>query len=179
MITTTFEDTLNLGCGPNRIGGAVNVDREPAVRPDVLHDLNRLPWPFADDAFDCVKAFDVIEHLDDVVATMMEIHRVCRHGARIEITVPHFSSCNAFTDPTHARSLGWSSFHYFTGEAPINYGIACRFERKVANLIFHPSIANKVVSRLANRWPERYERRWAWVFPAWFLYFELRAVKDR
>jgi len=36
---------------------------------------------------------------------------------------------------------------------------------------------NRLVFRLANRFPERYERRWAWMFPAWFLYYELEVVK--
>jgi hypothetical protein len=33
------------------------------------------------------------------------------------------------------------------------------------------------VFQLANRWPHEYERRWAWMFPAWFLYYELEVVK--
>lgn len=32
-------------------------------------------------------------------------------------------------------------------------------------------------SWLARRQPEWYERRMAWIFPAWFLYFELEALK--
>jgi len=36
---------------------------------------------------------------------------------------------------------------------------------------------NKLVRRLANRYPAAYERRWTWIFPAWFLYFELEVVK--
>ena len=38
-------------------------------------------------------------------------------------------------------------------------------------------IVNRVIFRLANRWPQEYERRWAWMFPAWFLYVELEALK--
>jgi len=34
-----------------------------------------------------------------------------------------------------------------------------------------------VVRRLANRFPKAYEERWAWILPAWFLYFELKAIK--
>ena len=34
------------------------------------------------------------------------------------------------------------------------------------------------VWRLANRFPAAYERRGAWIFPAWFLYVELEVVKD-
>jgi hypothetical protein len=33
------------------------------------------------------------------------------------------------------------------------------------------------VWRLANRYPAAYERRWAWIFPAWYLYFELEVDK--
>ena len=40
------------------------------------------------------------------------------------------------------------------------------------------TLVNKLVWRLANRYPEAYERRWAWVFPAFFLSFELEVVKD-
>ena len=52
-----------------------------------------------------------------------------------------------------------------------------RFERLTTSLMFQPSLTNRVVRRLANRYPAAYEQRWAWIFPAWFLYFELRVVK--
>ena len=38
---------------------------------------------------------------------------------------------------------------------------------------FHPSLVNKLIWRCANRWPHVYERRWAWMFPAWFMSFRL------
>jgi hypothetical protein len=43
--------------------------------------------------------------------------------------------------------------------------------------MFQPTLANKIVRRLANRYPLQYEQRWTWMFPAWFLYFELRVIK--
>jgi hypothetical protein len=36
---------------------------------------------------------------------------------------------------------------------------------------------NKLVWRLARRAPAAYERRYAWMFPAWFLSFELVVIK--
>jgi len=33
------------------------------------------------------------------------------------------------------------------------------------------------VRRIAQRWPDYYEHRLAWMFPAWYLEFELAAVK--
>ena len=168
---------LNLGCGLKHRSGAVNLDRTPASRPDVVHDLDVRPWPFADNRFDQVYAFDVVEHLADVVAVMEELHRICRDGAAIEITVPHFSSGNAFTDPTHRHFFSRFSFDYFDSSHEFAFYSAARFRVVRSRLIFTPSLLNRVVSRLANRYPRRYEARWAWMFPAWFLSVELRVIK--
>jgi predicted SAM-dependent methyltransferase len=168
---------LNLGCGRKHIAGAVNVDAVASTEPDVVHDLNRRPWPLADDRFSEVHAYDVIEHLDDVVKTMEEIHRVCRDHAVVRITVPHFSSANAYTDPTHRHYFGSRTFHYVTGEHDFSFYTQARFARRASEIIFHPSLQNKLVRRLAKRYPDAYERQWAWIFPAWFLYFELEVLK--
>jgi hypothetical protein len=168
---------LNLGCGRKLLPNAVNLDRVAVVNPDVVHDLNRTPWPFADGQFSEVLAYDVLEHCDDVIAAMGEIHRICGDGAVVRITVPHFSCANAYTDPTHRHYFGWSSFHYVTGEHEFSFYTATRFKRRISQIIFFPSWANKVVPRVANRHPDDYEKRWAWIFPAWFLYIELVVVK--
>ncbi len=123
--------------------------------------------------------FDVVEHLEDLLAVMEELHRVCEHGALVKITTPHFSSANSFTDPTHRHHFGWHSLDYFTGEHEHSYYTQVRFRTKSRQLLFQPSLINKVAYRLANRWPDRYERAWTWIFPAWFLYFELVVVKDK
>jgi SAM-dependent methyltransferase len=168
---------LNLGCGRKHLPGAVNLDVTAETGPDVVHDLNRIPWPFPDERFEVVHAYDVIEHLNDVIAAVGEIRRVLKPGGVAHITVPHFSCSNAFTDPTHRHYFGWFSFDYVTGEHEHSYYTATRFRMRSRRLVFYPSWVNKLVWRLANRWPGRYERRWAWVFPAWFLAFELEAVK--
>ena len=168
---------LNLGCGEKQLPNAVNVDITSSTAPDVVHNLNERPWPLPSEQFVEVLAHDVIEHLDDVVATMEEIHRVCRDGAIVRITLPHFSSANAFTDPTHRHYFGWFSFHYFTGEHQFSFYTDVRFRRRSSQIVFAPTLLNKLVWRLANRWPAAYEKRWAWIFPAWFLSFELEVVK--
>jgi SAM-dependent methyltransferase len=168
---------LNLGCGRRRVDGAVNVDVTAATAPDVVHDLNVRPWPWPADSFDEILARDVIEHLDDIVATMEEIHRVARDGAVVRIAVPHFSCANAFRDVTHRHYFSWYSFHYFTGEHEFDFYSDRRFARRSTDLVFRPTLVNKVVRRLAARWPDAYEQRWAWMFPAWFLSVELQVRK--
>jgi len=168
---------LNLGSGRKQHEGAFNVDLVPDTNPQLVWDLNSLPWPLPDDHFQEVLAYDVIEHLDNLVAVMEEIHRVCAPGAVVRITLPHYSCANAFTDPTHRHYFSWFSFHYFTGENQWTFYTQRRFKRRSSTIHFYPSLVNKLVWRLANRYPERYERAWAWIFPAHFLSFELEVVK--
>lgn len=170
--------TLNIGCGKKSLAHAVNIDVSNAVSADLVLNLNHHPWPLPSNQFDEVLAYDVLEHLDDVVAAMEEVHRVCRNGATVKITVPHFSSANAFTDPSHRHYFGQGSFHYLTGEHEHDHYTAVRFRRAVTSLVFRPSLVNKAVMRFAKAFPARYEERWAWLFPAWFVYAELRVLKD-
>jgi len=172
-----MSEVLNLGCGRRLMPGAVNVDISEAVGADIVHDLGHMPWPLPSNRFAEIHAYDVIEHLADVVPAMEEIHRVCLPGGRVHITVPHFSSANAFTDPTHRHQFGVRSFDYFDADHELAFYSRARFRRLRAQIVFYPSVVNKFVHRLANRHPQHYEQRWAWMFPAWFLSVELEAVK--
>ena len=173
LTMNTVKTVLNLGCGNRHIADAVNLDITPDTNPDVVHNLNNTPWPFPDKQFERVVMLDVMEHLDDVLKTMEEIHRICKDHAILELTVPHFSCANAFTDPTHRHYFGRLSFNYFTGEHLFSFYTRKRFRGKTAQIVFKPTLLNRIVLRLANRFPEEYERRWAWIFPAWFLFFQL------
>ena len=161
---------LNLGCGQKQLATHVNVDRVAAVKPDVVHDLNVYPYPFPAGQFEEICAYDV-------VAFMTELRRLARPDARVLITTPHFSCANAFTDPTHQRQLSYFSFDYFTAGHQWNFYGGDGFVIQKRNLIFSPSLVNRVVGRLANRFPAAYEHRWTWIFPAWFLFFEFSVRK--
>ena len=169
---------LNLGCGRKRMSDAVNLDVTSATNPDIVHNLNHRPWPLPPNHFHIVHANDVIEHLDDTVATMEEIHRVCAPGAIVNIVVPHFSAAGAYTDPTHRHYFGAFTFNYFAETHELNFYSHCRFNPRSMNIIFHPTLLNKLVWRLANRHPDAYERRWAWIFPAWFIHAQLEVIKS-
>jgi len=175
------KEILNLGCGQNYLADAVNVDRRKNVHADIIHDLNRMPWPFADNSFRLVLAFHSLEHLDDVVAVMREIHRVGRSGAIVRIRTPHFSSPDAFTDPTHLHQFGYFSFHFFTGEHPNAFDNCPKFQRLQTRIAFAPTRAPficKLLTKWANHDPVRYEKRLAWILPAHELYNELIILKD-
>ena len=168
---------LNLGCGLKRRGACLNVDRAAQVGPDLVWDLDRFPYPLPESHFLGVYAGDVVEHLENIPNFMAEVYRLLVPGGVVEITTPHFSCANSYTDPTHRHHLGYFSFDYFTVESELNFYSDARFEITERQIVFQQSFLNRGVRKLANRYPHAYEQRFAWMFPAWFMIFRLRALK--
>jgi predicted SAM-dependent methyltransferase len=102
---------LNLGCGHNRLQGWTNVDMFQECSPDVVVDLESLPWPWADASVERVLFNHSLEHLGQDSRTflgmMKELYRVCQDGAEIEINVPH---------PRHERSDARAHHHAATAD---------------------------------------------------------------
>lgn len=108
---------LNLGCGRDVQVGWVNVDRVPLPGVDVVADLDacaRVRLPFDDDGIDEMRMSHVLEHIDDTLGLMAELHRIARAEARLTIRLPHGASDDAWEDPTHRRAYFPGSFGYFS-----------------------------------------------------------------
>ncbi|NNE44312.1 MAG: methyltransferase domain-containing protein [Gemmatimonadetes bacterium] len=167
---------LDVGCGNDKLPGAVGLDRGGA-EADIRHDLDHLPWPVEADAFDLIRCQDVLEHLDDLVAVMEEIHRVARPGAEVRIRVPHFSSVQAFTDITHRHFFSTESFQVFVPDQTLypHYS-RVRFGVEQARLTLWKPYRWVGIEWLANRFPVRYEKMFAFLFPSQYLEFRLRVL---
>ncbi|MEZ5063711.1 MAG: methyltransferase domain-containing protein [bacterium] len=164
---------LDVGCGQDKLPGAIGIDRSANTAADVVHDLDRRPWPFADAEFDHVRCQDVIEHLDDIVGVMEELHRVARPGATIHIRVPHFSSVQAYTDPTHRHFFSTESMGYFTEDSRYPHYTDALFAVRRVRLRLWKPYRWLGLDWLANRFPARYEKMFAFLFPAECLEFDL------
>ncbi len=108
---------INLGCGKTRIPDSIGVDYtkiEDYV--DVVHDLDTVPYPFEAGSVDEIHMYHVLEHLVDPIKKMEELHRMLKTGGKLFIRVPHFSSMGAFSDITHIRPFGYTSFDYFDSD---------------------------------------------------------------
>lgn len=104
---------LHLGCGTNIKKGYVNLDKVKLKGIDVVHNLDKYPWPFPDDYFDEVYGQDVIEHVQDLFKAMDEIRRICRKDAVVRIIVPYWHSSAAFY-PNHHYFFNVDSMKAFT-----------------------------------------------------------------
>ena len=168
-----MHDRLNLGCGRKKLEGFVNVDKAQAVAPDVLWDLDRLPYPLPRGHFREIRAHHVVEHLADIPAFMDEVHALLAPGGTIEIVTPHYSHPNSYNDPTHRWHLGFYAFAVFTGD-PVDYYSGGRFEMVARRLHFEPSVFERAKTFLVNRYAYVWETRFAWLIPAWYMTFVLR-----
>ena len=96
---------LNLGCGEKRFPGYINVDKYGS--PDIKHDLESFPWPWETNSVSDIVLIHVLEHLGKDVeiyfGIFKEMYRICNHGAKIKIIVPHFRHQFFYDDPTHVR----------------------------------------------------------------------------
>lgn len=104
---------LNVGCGHDIRAGWVNLDSAALPGVDVVHDLERAPWPFPDSSFDRIEMINVLEHLSDTVGTMNELHRISAPNARVVIRVPYWNSPDYNTDPTHKARFNEHTFEFF------------------------------------------------------------------
>jgi SAM-dependent methyltransferase len=90
----------------------LTLDINAGHKPDVVHDLNIRPLPFADDTFDEIHAYEVVEHLGQqgdwrtFFAEWSEWWRILKPGGVFFGTSPHWSSAWCWMDPGHTRAMG-------------------------------------------------------------------------
>jgi SAM-dependent methyltransferase len=171
---------LDLGCGKKKQErGAIGIDRQADSAADGLADLARFPWPIADNCADRVYLSHFIEHQQDILRVMAEVHRIGKAGAEVIITTPHFTSRDSYTDPTHLFHLGFHSFDYFERKSfeDFTYG-AGGFRILERRLGFGGNLLLDNLGRLcAAISVEFYEKHLAWIFPARNLFCRLAVVK--
>ena len=170
---------VDLGCGRDKIAGSVGVDFAGNADADVRHDLDAYPYPFADGTFEVIVLRNVVEHVRNVVGLMEEVHRIGRPGADVLITTPHFSSLYSYQDPTHLRHLALESMDYFIADTShSNFYSSARFRMAGRGLDFGRSFPFSAVARLlAGISEHKYEKHFAFMFPANSIWFHLQVIK--
>lgn len=120
---------LNLGCGITKIPNSIGVDKIKIKKfTDVVHDLDKAPYPFKNNYADEIHCYHVLEHLHNPLEKIEEMHRILKPGGILYLRVPHFSSMGAFTDITHIRPFACESFNCFEDNHAQNYYTKARFK---------------------------------------------------
>lgn len=114
QISSLKKVIIELGCGPNKMKGAIGIDHLPLGGVDFVADLEQgLPF-LPDNSIDEIHSRHVLEHVQNFEQLMKDIHRVLKPGGKKIIIVPHFSNPHFYSDYTHKSFFGLYSFDYFS-----------------------------------------------------------------
>lgn len=114
---------LLIGCGNNREKKItfpeipknwcelVTLDFDEGCNPHYVHDLNNIPYPFDDDMFDEIHAYEVLEHCGRqgdwrfFFNQFYEFWRILKPGGYLVGSCPNWDSVWAWGDPGHTRVI--------------------------------------------------------------------------
>lgn len=114
---------LLIGCGNRRIKAVqfseipkewtnlTTLDIDESCKPDVVWDLNNVPLPFADNSFDEIHAYEVLEHCGRqgdwkfFLDQFADFWRVLKPGGYLCATCPMWDSPWTWSDPGHTRVI--------------------------------------------------------------------------
>lgn len=120
---------LLIGCGASRVkqigitsrdwANLTTLDINPRHEPDVVHDLEKLPYPFEDAQFDEIHAYEVLEHTGAqgdwrFFGQWSEFYRILKPNGTFHGTVPLPTSLWAWGDPSHTRVLPLQAFNFLS-----------------------------------------------------------------
>lgn len=150
-VTTEFEHTfkavkkryLLIGCGHDKgrrirssadapedfsDGELVTLDLDIGTNPNVVHDLEKLPYPFPNDEFDEIHAYEVLEHCGTqgdakfFFGQFYEFWRMLKPNGYMCLSVPIWDSEVQWAVPDHKRCLPPAAFGFLDQDYYKNVG---------------------------------------------------------
>lgn len=124
---------LDIACGLNKKEGFIGIDYVKEKGVDIVHDLNKYPWPIKSNSVDEIFCAHYIEHIphevkghkeDGFFLFFNEIDRILKKpefdpnnpnmpiSGYADFVAPYYSSMRAWWDPTHRRAISEMSFQY-------------------------------------------------------------------
>jgi len=150
---------VDLACGQSKKSGYIGIDRIAETNVDIVHDLNKFPWPFEDNSVYEFFCSHYVEHCPDLVRFMEEVYRCLMPDGTIEIFAPFYTSVRAWQDPTHVRGITDITFLYFSQEKSKemkvdHYTGKCNFEVVARKFILNDEWASRSLE--AQQWAARH-----------------------
>jgi len=114
---------LDVGCGNAKQPNFVGLDIRALPGVDIVHDMEKIPYPI--EANSCLKilASHVVEHINPAkfgfVNVMNEWWRLMKADGELMIAMPYAWSFGYIQDPTHCNPCNEATFQYFDPEYPL------------------------------------------------------------
>jgi len=104
---------VDLGCGRAKQPGFIGIDHLPLPGVDILADMDK-GLPLRNDSVDYLVASHSLEHTTDIIFTMQEIYRVCKHKAIVCIVAPYYHTSLNMANPYHKQIFNEHTPRFFT-----------------------------------------------------------------
>ncbi|MFH1074557.1 MAG: class I SAM-dependent methyltransferase [Candidatus Firestonebacteria bacterium] len=161
---------LDLGCGNNKMEGALGLDKQKYPCVDLVYDLDKMPYPFKDNEFDFVNCSHIIEHVAEPYEFVKEICRISRPDAELRIITPHYTSQLSYSDLTHKYHFGYNTFVWLEQRGIVEI---------INHKIYFTDLYNiALIGFFANLFPRRWEKYLAFIFPALYVEVLLKVKKN-
>jgi len=176
---------LDLGCGDQKLsrkhifsnydfnGKVIGLDLNKTEGADIICDLEKGKLPFENDSFDIVFTSHCLEHIDNIIPLIYEIHRVLKKGGHFLVAVPHTSYIDSMNDLTHKRLFGYNSFDFLIKEYHQQLRNKILFKMIKRKIVFSKIFKILGIEFLANKFPILYSGFFTGIFQAREIYFEM------
>jgi len=108
---------IQLGGGDDPQGGFINIDINKGSTVDIVHDLEKYPWPLPNECADLILASHIIEHINPAklgfIKFMDEIWRITKPRGQLMVATPYGGSFVYYQDPTHVNPCNEATWSYF------------------------------------------------------------------
>lgn len=181
---------LNLGCGNKILENYINIDVVD-YGGNIIHDLNKIPYPFEDNTFDEILASHILEHLNNFNQVINELYRIAKPGGIIKVFAPFFLNTKYFGDPDHKIPFSirtFDNYEYIENKKlkfyekwklnhRTNYATQAKFEILEKKFNISNFIPLRWLNPIVNLEPIIYERLFAGILSPEEVIFILKVVK--
>ena len=112
---------LDVGCRNRKEHNFTGLDFHPHPGVDIVHNLEKFPYPLKTASCLTIKAAHVIEHIKPwlVFSWMDEMWRLLLPNGQLAISAPYAGSAGYWQDPTHVTAINESTFQHFDPDFPL------------------------------------------------------------
>jgi hypothetical protein len=110
---------LDIGCGFQKQPGFIGLDKRRVDGVDIVHDIEKFPWPIRSGSIHLAAMTHVVEHVKPwlQIDLLNECWRILEDGGILMIKAPYGGSQRFFQDPTHCSPWVEETPMYFCAGA--------------------------------------------------------------
>jgi len=112
---------LDLGCGEKKNPGFVGLDKRRVPGVDIVHDLEKFPYPIPDGACLSIVGSHIVEHIKPwlMIDFMNELWRITKREGKLAFVHPYGMNDFYVQDPTHCNPCNEKTWQYFDIRYPL------------------------------------------------------------